>query len=471
MLWWTLQQLKSSKWEARAEAARKLGAAKEKKAVASLIEFLSDENHEVRKAVIEALGATAHPAAAEPLSNALAALPARAKERKSHIDKKAELSEYESLAAALGAIGTPAVGPLLKLLGAREQEPRRWAVCALGLIKDPEAIDPLAARLDDARSEVRKAAAHALGCIGDPRVLKPLTNTLAHRDPETRRAAAEALGTIKSPEAVPQLGRALSDSAEAVQLAAVDALKTIGGLQAAVALHSAFDTGKKSVRDASGAALKSMHFAPSNAAERATVAVLVGDFPAAVREGAAAIPALSEALRSKDAATRCLAADALGCVRSTGALPPLLQVLKDHDPQVQNAAARALANIGSAAVQGLADALDSPDASVLRAAARALGEIRDPKSARALVDMITRSRSTTEEYPDLLEAARTAADSLESILTHAAGQIAGEDLPCIAGVPDCMLLRQSSNKPQGELAVDCSRIRALAQQEIERRRS
>ena len=471
MLWWTLQQLKSSKWEARAEAARKLGAAKEKKAVPALIEFLSDENREVRKAVIEALGATAHPAAAEPLSSTLAALPARAKERKSGLDKNAELAEYQSLAEALGAIGPPAVGPVLKVLGSREQEPRRWAACALGLIKDPQAIDPLAARLDDARSEVRKAAAHALGCIGDPRVLKPLIDTLAHRDPETRRAAAEALGAIKSPEAVPQLGRALSDPAEAVQLAAADALRTIGGLQAAVALRSAFDTGKKSVRDASGAALKSMHFAPSNAAERATVAALVGDFPAAVREGTAAIPALSEVLRSKDAATRCRAAEALGSVHSAEALAPLLQALKDHDPQVQNSASRALANIGSPAVQGLADALGSPDASVQREAARALGEIRDPHSARALVDMITRSRSTTEEYPDLLEAARTAADSLESILTHTARQIAEEDLPHIAAVPDCMLLRQSGDKPKAEMAVDCSRIRALARQEIERRKS
>jgi len=470
MLWWTLQQLKSSKWEARAEAARKLGAAKEKKAVPALIEFLSDENKEVRKAVIEALGTIAHPAAAEPLSSTLASLPARAKERKSNVDKKEELAEYESLAAALGAIGTPAAGSVIKVLGAREQEPRRWAACALGLIKDPQAIDPLAERLDDARSDVRKAAAHALGCIGHQRALEPLINTLAHKDPETRRAAADALGAIKSPEAVPQLGRALNDPAEAVQLAAIDALKTIGGLQAAVALRSGFDAGKKSVRDASGAALKSMHFVPSNAAERATVATFVGDFAAAVREGTAAIPPLSEAMRSKDAATRRLAADALGSLRSAEGLAPLLQALKDHDSQVQSSAARALATIGSPAVEGLTDALGSPDASVQREAARALGEIRDPRSARALADMITRSRGLTEEYPDLLEAASAAADSLQAVLTHAGGQIPKEDLSLIAEVPDCMLLRQSDGKPQPE-TVDCSRIRALGQQELEHRKS
>ena len=468
MLWWTLQQLKSSKWEARAEAARKLGAAKEKKAVPALIEFLSDENHEVRKAVIEALGATAHPAAAEPLSSALVSLPARAKERKSN--KNSEPAEYESLAAALGAIGTPAVGPVLKALGAREQEPRRWAAFALGLIKDPQAIDPLAERLDDARSEVRKAAAHALGCIGDPRALKPLIGTLSHKDPETRRIAAQALGAIKSSEAVLQLGRALGDPAEAVQLAAVDALKTIGGLQAAVALRSAFDTGKKSVRDASGVALQSMHFAPTNAAERAMVATLVGDFAAAAREGAAAIPALSEAMCSKDAAARRLAADALGSLRSAEGLAPLLQALKDHDSQVQSSAARGLANIGSPAVEGLTDALGSPDASVQREAARALGEIRDPRSARALADMITRSRGLTGEYPDLLEAARVAAASLQAVLTDAAGQIPEDDLSPIAEVPDCMLIRQPGDEPQPE-AVDCSRIRAVARQELERRRS
>jgi HEAT repeat protein len=470
MLWWIRQQLKSSKWEARVEAARKLGASNEKKAAPALVECLPDENHEVRRAVIEALGAIAHPAAAEPLSAALAALPARARDRKTNIDKSAELVEYEALAAALGAVGTAAVRPLLKLLSSEDAEPRRWAACALGFIKDPQAIEPLAARLDDARSEVRKAAAHALGDIGDPRALKPLINALANKDPETRRAAAEALGAIKAEGAVRPLASATGDPTEAVQLAAVDALRRIGGLQAAVALRSAFEVGKRSVREASGAALKSMPFAPANAEERATVAVLFGDFPAAVREGTAAVQALAEALASRDAARRRQAADALASLRSGEALAPLLRALKDHDPQVQNSAARALANIGFPAVQGLVDALGSPDASVQREAARALGEIRDPRSVPALVETITRNRSTTEEYPDSLEAARAAADSLQSILfSGITQQVAEGDLLRIAGVPDCMMLRLSNEKPSAELALDCTRIRDLARQELERR--
>ncbi len=468
MLWLTLQQLKSSKVEARIEAARKLGVLKEKKAASALIESLQDENHEVRLAVIDALRSIAHPAAAEPLCAALTDVPKRAKGRPS--TKGSEAAECEALAAALAAIGTPSVHPLLDTLRSEEREPRRWAAQALGLIKAPQAVTPLAERLEDPRSDVRKAAARALGDIGDPSALKPLMNALANKDPETRRAAAEALATIKQSEvAVPALSRSLVDPAETVQLAAIEALRSIGGLQAATALRSASDgSARKSVREAAGSALKSVRLEPAGAVERAAAAVILGDFAGAVREGKAAIPSLAGALGSRDAVRRRQATDALVSLHSEEALGPLLEALKDHDPQVQASAARGLAIIGRPALAGLVNAVSAPDASVQREAARALGQIRDPNSANALVEVILRNRSTTEEYPDSLEAARAAAAALEAILSGAARQIEEEQLRRIAAVPDCTVVRQWDEK-QAEVALDCTRIRDLAKGELDRR--
>jgi HEAT repeat protein len=473
MLWWTLQQLKSSKPEVRAEAARKLGDSKEKKAVPALIKALADENWSVRIEAGKALGAIVHPAAIEPLAATLAYLPKAAKARRGGSDKGFEAAQYEALATALGRQGLPAVTPLLRLLRSDDNEARRWAAHALALIKDPRTVPPLAERLDDSRSEVRKAAARALGEIGDPSALSPLKKALANRDPETRRAITEALGTIGGESATDALAGVTEDENEAIQLAAVEALRKIGGLRAGYGLRKALEGSKKKVvNEAAAATLKSMKFSPAGAEERAAVAVLLGDFAAAVSEGQAATDALIEALGSRDAGRRRQAAEALGTVRSERAVRPLLAALKDYDSKVREAAADALARIGLPAFEGLKASLESPDAAVESLAARALGQIGDARAAGALADTIARNRSTTSSYPEPLEAVRAAAAALNAILTASASYVVDEDLEQIASVPDGMLEHpeggtEESRRP--ERIVDCTHIRELARRELDRR--
>jgi len=55
MLLWTLQRLKSSNPQIRAEAARKLGAERQKKAVPALIMTLADDDSAVRIEAAKAL--------------------------------------------------------------------------------------------------------------------------------------------------------------------------------------------------------------------------------------------------------------------------------------------------------------------------------------------------------------------------------------------------------------------------------
>src|SRR5512139_432116 len=104
MLWWKLQQLKSSNEKTRAKAAKGLGAAKYRKAVPSLLRHLEDESQSVRMAVIQALGDIGHGASAEPMASALAALPRRPKSGGAEVDYASGAAGYEALAKALAGV-------------------------------------------------------------------------------------------------------------------------------------------------------------------------------------------------------------------------------------------------------------------------------------------------------------------------------------------------------------------------------
>jgi HEAT repeat protein len=456
MLWWTLHQLKSSDPKSKIKAARALGSAKERKAVPVLIELLKDENSDLRSAAIEALGAIGHPGSAEGLISALSSPHPSAK----------GTAEHEALARALAGLGGAAVRPLIQALASENRQTRRWSACALGMIKDPQAVDPLIEKLDDSRSEVRKAAALALGEIGDLRAIKGLVRALANRDPDTRRAAAEALGCLPSEDGIPALARAVADSSEPVQVAAVHALAKIGGLAAAACLRSAVSGMRKAAHDAAQAALGTMSFSPANAEERAEAAVIRGDFRAALREGPAAVPALVGALSFKDPQWRAHAAEALADFRSPDLVQLFLECLKDHDAAVQESAARALAGIGEAARRGLQETLSFYDASAVRLAAIALGEIGDSRSVPALGNLISENSSISGEYPDLFEAVSAAAESLRKILSLEPEKIPEPDLERITSLPKEVRLLGSSPKQ-----LDCSHLQNLAREEVRRRQS
>ncbi len=453
MLWWTRQQLKSSGADQRLKAIRSLASAKDRKAVPSLIKILPDENPHVRLAVIEALGSIGHPAAAEPLISAL-----------NHLHKKEKsdaAAECQAIAESLAGIGDPAVQPLIGALESGEKEERRWAAHALGMIRNPRAVDPLIGRLEDGRSEVRKAAALALGEIGDVRAAKSLIKSAASKDVETRRAAVEALGLMRSEEGLDTVTRAMEDSSEPVQIAAIHALAKIGGLSAAARLRSAMTGTRKNVCDAAEAALKNMSFAPSNTEERAEFALIRGDFEAALREGQAAAPALIRALQSKDPQLRAKAAEMLASLRLAESIQPLLLALRDHYAPVQESAARALAGIGPDARAGLEELLSYYDASAIRLAASALGDIGSADSVPPLLDFISANAAIPGEYPDLFDAVSSATEALGKLLAKSGAEISTAHLEKISALPETIRLVGLSPKD-----LDCSRLRSLAADEL-----
>ncbi len=472
MLWWTIQKLKSSDWHVRAEAARALAAAGNPKAVPALIKALDDAVGNERSALIEALGILGHQAAVEPLTAALQNQPRRIKDLRGKSSTPSQENEYRSLAEALAKIGSASLSPLMGLLGSDDKDVRRWASHGLGLLKDARAFEPLVGRLQDARSDVRQSAARALGELGDRRAVQPLIKVLAGRDPDSRSAAAEALGMIGTEEALEPLAAAARDPNEPLQLAAIRALQRIGGLRAGTRIRTVMEVSKKAVREAAVAALGAMTFESTSAENRAAAAVLRGDFDAALREGPASAESLVSALDSRDQGHRLKAIRALRALHSERALQALQPALDDNDRLIQEAAAEALADFGTAAVPVLLDSLKSEHLSVRGLAAKALRTIGDARAAGPLIEMLTDLRGRLKDESGAAEAAQSAASALEAILLSSSASFSDGELSRLAALSARDASRSATTSQSLRPAdgiPEMGRIGELARQELERR--
>ena len=467
MLWWTLQRLKSRNRGTRIAAARKLGGSRARRAVSALLRILDDDDTGVRVAAAKALALIPHAVSAGPLALAMD------RAAGTQLGKtETGQDEYKALAEAIAAQGKEAVQPLTKLLASTHHNSRLWAAWALGRIRGPEAASALAGALEDRRSEVRQQAATALGGIVDPTVANALVKALSHRDPDTRRAAAEALGAFNEEQVLQSLENATRDIDEGVQRAAVAALARIGTVAAALRLRAAVESERKGVREAALAAVKSPSLKPQNSGEAVALASVRGDYYAAAIEGEAALPALFDAMQSKDAGRRVGAVRALERLRSADAVPLLVRALRDSALAVCESAEDALVAVGHSAVGALAEALSSEDTGVQRHAAAALGRIGDQRVVMALAGVIHRNRRSPSEFDGPVEAARSAAEALKMILQRNAASLSEEELRRLCDVPDAVVARQSPEDPivtLDEIAVDCAPVRALAHRELSRR--
>jgi HEAT repeats len=90
-------------------------------------------------------------------------------------------------------------------------------------------------------------------------------------------------------------------------------------------------------------------------------------------------------LKSDSYITRERAAVALGVLKDSSAVEPLIAALKDTELSVRNNAAEALEKIGAPAVEPLIVALKDPDDRVRLRAARVLGARREPRVVSALL--------------------------------------------------------------------------------------
>ncbi|MBK9308402.1 MAG: HEAT repeat domain-containing protein [Nitrospira sp.] len=249
------------------------------------------------------------------------------------------------------------------------------------------------AALRDEDWAVREDAARLLGTFKDPRAVTPLIALLRDQDRSVREAAIEALRAIGK-ESVEALGTCLDQPDLSVQEAASAILSTIADERVLPSLIQALRSSDWIVR---------MHAAKALGLIRHTDTVvplipLLQDKVKAVREEAAAglaaigdpaIPSLVDALRQEEWLVRLHAVEALGKSRSAQAVEPLLSVLfNDHDSAVREDAVRALGAIRDPrAVEYLLTAMREPGLRTL--AVEALGRIGDTRAVPVLIEVLT----------------------------------------------------------------------------------
>jgi HEAT repeat protein len=102
------------------------------------------------------------------------------------------------------------------------------------------------------------------------------------------------------------------------------------------------------------------------------------------------VEGLTKALKDKDWSVRREAAAALGEIRDTKAVDPLIQALKyeKKSPRLVTTAAWALSKIGEPTVDPLIQALEDKSKNVRLAAVWALGEIKDSRAVGPLTQMV-----------------------------------------------------------------------------------
>jgi HEAT repeat protein len=221
-------------------------------------------------------------------------------------------------------------------------------------------LDALRGLAGDAKSSVRLHAARALARLGHAALpaAPELRALLADPDDSVRHAAAYAVGRLGEGGAVllPELARMVRDGPEKGRASAAGALGAFGE---AAARHLV------------------PHLAAKDGGLRRACAQSL------TRIGAAAVPAIAEALVEGDAAFRPEAATVLGKMK---ALPALVELLQHAQPEVRRAAAYGIGTMEAGAVgalDALIAALGDGNAHVVAQAAWALGRI-GPAAERAL---------------------------------------------------------------------------------------
>ena len=172
------------------------------------IDLLQDPDWAIRREAITTLGEMGDERCVEPLVRAL---------------RDGDWQVREVAIEALGDVGSPAVEPLIRLL--RDWDIRKYAIAALGKIRDERVLDPLISQLRN--DEVSEDATEALATLGGPAV-EMLLASLDHKDELVRKQSVIALGRIKDPTALDPLIQKLQDGDWFIRLTAAAALEQIG---------------------------------------------------------------------------------------------------------------------------------------------------------------------------------------------------------------------------------------------------
>jgi HEAT repeat protein len=238
-----------------------------------------------------------------------------------------------------------AVAPLIIVLRDKVWRVRRVAARALEKI-GTLAVEPLIAALKDEEWRVREGAASALGQIGDPRGVAPLIAALEDTDRIVRRAAASALGQIGDPRGAEPLTVATKDGDRAVRRVAARALGQIGDPRGGEPLVAALKDADMAVRRTAAKALDKLGWQPEGSETNVAYWIAKRWWDRCAEIGAPAVEPLIAALKDEAWQVREGAARALGQIGDPRGVEPLVVALTDKKEYVRHAAVKALDNLG-----------------------------------------------------------------------------------------------------------------------------
>ena len=345
----------------RSDAVKELAKIGNRRAIEPLINTLRDQDRQVRLDAAQALNVLGWkpknnaenayyfaarrywPGCVEIGTAAIEPLVIALEEETAISNENNEISDdLPNIAEALCKIGDPdAIEPLFAMLKNENPNIRYIAIENLGKARNLHTIEPLTAALMDKEADVRNAAAYALGELGDPRAIEPLIVALKDKNVYVHGSVARALGKIGDRRAIEPLESA--GKSAALGASAIDPL------------IAALGDKSSGVQDIAIQSLREI--------------------------GAPAVKPLIEAL--KDLNVRSGAAKALGEIKDVRAIDPLIAVLGDEDNAVE-----ALGKIGAPAVEPLIAALRDEDWYVRENAAEALGETKDARAVKPLIEAL-----------------------------------------------------------------------------------
>jgi HEAT repeat protein len=237
---------------------------------------------------------------------------------------------YEVL-IALQKIRDPSVAPdIAFLLRDLDDRVQATALETAGLLQDRSVLPQVREALDHARStRVRRAALEAVALMPDASVHEVLKTWLTSKDDALRASAAEGLGRLKDPGDTPVLEKMFSDETKtSPRLAAAFALVEMGRLDMTALAPLRY-------------LVNNLNMAAWRGVARPYLAELARD-PAARQ---ALYPALTLKDATRDEKTGL--AEVLAASGSADSIPPLQTLSQDADPEVAQAALRALQAVQS----------------------------------------------------------------------------------------------------------------------------
>ncbi len=210
-------KLSQRRWEARMNAAERLGYLADPHSTGPLLSALKDKVLAVRFSAARALAAIGEPDSIELILLAF--------------DVPGEMNQRR-VAEVLYAFGPPAADPLLAVV---ENTGNKFsdtvvgvAARVLGMLRVQKAVPYLKPLLQTPEFRVRLAAARALGQIGDRSVLAELGELAGDPSWEVRNTVVQALGKLQAVQQIPLLADALGDQNWWVRFSAGQALYSLG---------------------------------------------------------------------------------------------------------------------------------------------------------------------------------------------------------------------------------------------------